>query len=286
MSSRIPNAEEVMAAERYALAKMCISIPKAVNSQNLTRWDPVSNVCQITEVGCNPLDPSNPMTKPNIDRGGNEIDPTAGNPRLAPFWKYWTPTMLAYRSIDGTSPKTCTRANTLLYNWCENPRGRADHMVPGLTNAAPFQYTVQGGKEMCKIPKSYCDERGVSYNDKTQECYVKSDQKVAEFFASETAVRMNKRSSDRRLKDNVQLLKPNFMEGINVYLYDWNKEAAQLYGYIGSSIGFMADEVMKMHPQYVDTDDNGYLQVDITGRDDFGVKARLIYGLNNLLATK
>ncbi len=64
--------------------------------------------------------------------------------------------------------------------------------------------------------------------------------------------------SDIRLKTNIkQIARQN---GINIYSWDWNKEAEQL-GLTGEGQGVMAHEVAKTHPEYIEEKD-GYIMVD------------------------
>jgi hypothetical protein len=59
--------------------------------------------------------------------------------------------------------------------------------------------------------------------------------------------------SDRRLKDEITLIGKH--RGYNVYRWVWNDIATSTYGYRGSEIGFLADE---LEPKYIGTDTYGY----------------------------
>jgi len=63
--------------------------------------------------------------------------------------------------------------------------------------------------------------------------------------------------SDRRLKNNIKLLGKS--KGFNLYSWDWNNTAKRL-GLIGSSSGFMADEVQKSRPELV-IERDGFLAI-------------------------
>lgn len=64
--------------------------------------------------------------------------------------------------------------------------------------------------------------------------------------------------SDDRLKKNEKKIGEH--KGLNVYTWDWNKEAEKL-GLEGSDFGHIAQEVKKKHPDLV-SKKNGYLAVD------------------------
>ena len=59
--------------------------------------------------------------------------------------------------------------------------------------------------------------------------------------------------SDKRLKDDITLIGTH--KGYNVYRWVWNSIAMSTYGYTGSEIGFLADE---LEPKYIGTDVYGY----------------------------
>jgi hypothetical protein len=70
-------------------------------------------------------------------------------------------------------------------------------------------------------------------------------------------------SSDVRLKENVEFVGKNH-KGFNIYKWDWNNKANQL-GEFGSSVGVLAQELLKTHPERVILHDNGYYQVNYAG---------------------
>lgn len=49
---------------------------------------------------------------------------------------------------------------------------------------------------------------------------------------------------------------------INGYHYSWNSKMKDLTGSVGSEYGVIAQEVQKVFPDIVKTDDDNYLQVD------------------------
>jgi hypothetical protein len=59
--------------------------------------------------------------------------------------------------------------------------------------------------------------------------------------------------SDRRLKDDI--IRIGTYKGYNVYRWTWNNIAMSTYGYTGSEIGFLADEI---ESKYIGTDVYGY----------------------------
>lgn len=70
-------------------------------------------------------------------------------------------------------------------------------------------------------------------------------------------------SSDVRLKENVEFVGKNH-KGFNIYKWDWNNKANKL-GEFGSSVGVLAQELLKTHPERVILHDNGYYQVNYAG---------------------
>jgi hypothetical protein len=59
--------------------------------------------------------------------------------------------------------------------------------------------------------------------------------------------------SDRRLKQDIVFM--GTYKGYNVYKWKWNEIAMSTYGYSGSEIGFLADE---LESKYIATDSYGY----------------------------
>lgn len=70
--------------------------------------------------------------------------------------------------------------------------------------------------------------------------------------------------SDQRLKDNVQLIHPNFAgPGIHCYTFTWSPLALRLYPELASQQGLtrpglLASEVAAVYPDSVVTDANGF----------------------------
>lgn len=65
--------------------------------------------------------------------------------------------------------------------------------------------------------------------------------------------------SDPALKENTSIV--GFVNGHNIYTWDWN-DKANMIGLYGSSRGVMADEVKAKAPEAVHTDESGYMKVD------------------------
>jgi len=128
--------------------------------------------------------------------------------------------------------------------------------------------------EECKLK---CNENptceGIAYDPATKTCQLKSSKSLAPFvndktnyygnigptysppasspsFASSSNTGLG---SDRRLKDEITLIGKH--RGYNVYRWVWNDIATSTYGYRGSEIGFLADE---LEPKYIGTDSYGY----------------------------
>ena len=66
-------------------------------------------------------------------------------------------------------------------------------------------------------------------------------------------------SSDERLKDNIELIGNE--KGYNIYSWTWNKVAKKL-GINSPTTGVLAQEVMKINPDAVSVNDNGYYMVN------------------------
>jgi hypothetical protein len=64
--------------------------------------------------------------------------------------------------------------------------------------------------------------------------------------------------SDIRLKENVTSI--GVYKGLDIVRWTWNG----LMGLTGDGIGFIAQQVQTMYPEYVHTFDNGYLGIDYT----------------------
>jgi hypothetical protein len=65
--------------------------------------------------------------------------------------------------------------------------------------------------------------------------------------------------SDERLKDNIKLISKE--KGYNIYSWTWNKVAKKL-GINSPTTGVLAQEVMKINPDAVSVNDNGYYMVN------------------------
>jgi hypothetical protein len=65
--------------------------------------------------------------------------------------------------------------------------------------------------------------------------------------------------SDERLKDNIELIGNE--KGYNIYTWSWNKVAKKL-GINSPTTGVLAQEVMKINPDAVSVNDNGYYMVN------------------------
>ena len=65
--------------------------------------------------------------------------------------------------------------------------------------------------------------------------------------------------SDIRLKENIKLI--SSQNGVNLYSWDWNDEAANL-DLFGSSVGFMAHEIYEFRPELIGHKD-GYITITL-----------------------
>jgi hypothetical protein len=65
--------------------------------------------------------------------------------------------------------------------------------------------------------------------------------------------------SDERLKDDIELIGNE--KGYNIYSWTWNKVAKKL-GINSPTTGVLAQEVMKINPDAVSVNDNGYYMVN------------------------
>jgi len=67
-------------------------------------------------------------------------------------------------------------------------------------------------------------------------------------------------TSDMRLKENIEFIETH--NGIRWYSWDWNAEAKRLGRDFGPTVGVMAQEVQKTHPQAIVEGPHGYLMVN------------------------
>jgi len=65
--------------------------------------------------------------------------------------------------------------------------------------------------------------------------------------------------SDMRLKENIKLI--DSKNGVNLYSWDWNDEAANV-GLYGSSTGFMAHEIYEIRPELIGFKE-GYITITL-----------------------
>ena len=264
MSRSVPTADELNEAHLHAMSKLCTEIPNKYGAPGGTTWDDRNKVCRITERGCEAR-VTNPISQPMFTASGEYRTFSDDDRTFGEFWKKNPPGFYAWKATANSGGrKVCARANFLLWQWCEIPRSRAEQHEPGITNTPRFEYNIRNGKEECYIPKEYCDSKGMSYNATERDCYVPNSQKIAEFFSGSVLVR-SRRASDKKLKNNIRLLKKDFpVKGINVYTYEWNYVALTSYGLYGNDVGFIADE---LDPKYIYYDDLGYKHIN-TDIDD------------------
>jgi hypothetical protein len=264
MSRSVPTADELNEAHLHAMSKLCTEIPNKYGAPGGTTWDDRNKVCRITERGCEAR-VTNPISQPMFTASGEYRTFSDDDRTFGEFWKKNPPGFYAWKATAKSGGrKVCARSNFLLWQWCEIPRSRAEKHEPGITNTPRFEYNIRNGKEECYIPKEYCDSKGMSYNATERDCYVPTSQKIAEFFSGSVLVR-SRRASDKKLKNNIRLLKKDFpVKGINVYTYEWNYVALTSYGLYGNDVGFIADE---LDPKYIYYDDLGYKHIN-TDIDD------------------
>jgi len=265
MTKDTPVEEDFTAAHDYAMSKLCLEIPEKYGEPGITEWGNYDKVCRVSKKGCQP-DVRNPLSQPMFGSGGEYIEYDENDSMFGEFWKKTPPGYHVWRTTK-KSPKTevCARGNFLMQQWCESPKTRSDKEEPGVTNVPPFEYKLVNGVEQCHIPKSYCDSKGVSYDAENKDCYVPDSQKVAEFFSSTVMVRSG-RASDKRLKNNITLVRKDFpVDGINVYTFQWNDIALTTYGYSGYDVGFIADE---LDEKYIRYDPHGYKTINVSIQDE------------------
>ena len=67
--------------------------------------------------------------------------------------------------------------------------------------------------------------------------------------------------SDERLKTDIKHFS-TLPSGVRMYTWKWNEEAQRLGAPAKSSMGVIAQEIQKTHPDAVATGDHGYLMVN------------------------
>ena len=67
-------------------------------------------------------------------------------------------------------------------------------------------------------------------------------------------------SSDLRLKENIEF--KGTINGIKTYTWDWNDEAKRIGADKCPTVGVIAQEIQKTHPDAVTEDEHGYLLVN------------------------
>lgn len=263
MTKDVPTEADFNAAHEYAISKLCLEIPENFGEPGITEWK--NKACHITRKGCQ-ADVKNPLSQPLFTSGGEYIDFDTNDRIFGKLWEKFPPGYYVWRTTS-KSPKTevCARGNFLMQQWCESPKTRSDREEPGITDVPPFEYKIVNGVEQCQIPEEYCKSKGVSYDARNKDCYVPDSQKVAEFFSSTVMVR-SARASDKRLKNNITLVKKDFpVKGVDVYSFQWNDIARDVYGYTGYDVGFIADE---LDAKYIKHDPHGYKLINVNYDDD------------------
>ncbi len=110
------------------------------------------------------------------------------------------------------------------------------------------------GKQAYQIAQSQYE-----YNKSMQQAQAQSDQGKGSMFGTIAGAAGTAIASDERLKDNIQ--KIGTLGHLNVYIWEWN-EAGKIVSQGAPNIGFIAQEVQKIYPEYVITDeDTGYLKI-------------------------
>jgi hypothetical protein len=267
-TDRIPTDAELAAADNYALSMLCTEIPERYGN-GLTVWDPNTKSCKITSHGCTP-GVSNPLSQKTYTDAGVPFDYNQYHPTFKNFWKYSQPEFLVMKKTASSPDRAvCSRGSEQLYSWCTFPQNRDKKHKAGVTDAQPFQYGIIAGKETCIIPKSYCDAKGVSYNEQAKECYVKTGQKIAEFISSASTVRSGRTRnvSDRTLKKNIKLARKDYIRpGIHLYTFDWTEQAWYMYGNSGAGdVGFIADE---LPAEWIYHDNQGFKHINLDYDDN------------------
>lgn len=68
--------------------------------------------------------------------------------------------------------------------------------------------------------------------------------------------------SDERLKKNIIRVGYDYLRNLPIYIWNWNEEGKRLGG--GPTIGYIAQQVQKLYPQAVTTEE-GYLKINMAG---------------------
>lgn len=275
----LPTEDQFDEAHYYALGKLCERIGNDEYMKNLAHWDSQSKTCRLTERGCDSTLNGNPLSKPIFDASGNFVKYSPNNTRYGELWKYIQPRDLVWKKLDdGTMG--CGFSNFLYKRYCLVPETRSTKSQRGVTNVKPFNFVMENGEETCKITKEYCDDKGISFSNNKGECVIPVGQKVGEFFSGTTMVRdiRSGRASDRRLKYDIKIYKPDYFEkGIHLYSFMWTEIAQHLYNKTKKrDIGFIADEFPE---DKVFFDEYGYK--NIKTEDDKRIK--LFYKIKDIL---
>lgn len=69
--------------------------------------------------------------------------------------------------------------------------------------------------------------------------------------------------SDERLKKNIRVV--GRKDNLDLIKWDWNDKAARLYGLEGEGLGVSANQVKRLYPEHVTSNDDGFLMVDYLG---------------------
>lgn len=296
-------------AYEYAMQKLCTAIPDKYLPGS-TYWDDTIKKCRISEKGCNMNDIRSPFSQRQFDNNGNDISDTylEVNTSYKDFWKYNPPEELIYKGIpteQGGATFGCARSNFLFRQFCEYPKTRGGgETIRGVTDVPKFNFVTAQGKESCKVTKEYCDAKGLSYNKDKQKCIVPYSQKFGEFFGGsvftrslrsgttlpnpadpkqlEATVKKFQQMSDKRLKRDINIFKPDFLApGINLYSFRWKPEALKLYGFKDhKKLGFLADE---LPPDNVRIDENGYKYIITLENDFLSRKINMFFSINNII---
>ncbi len=196
---------------------------------------------------------------------------------------------MEWRAKTGAPPGTmgCYLGNYAFRRWCEIPKSRdPDH--PDTDDKDKLIYTpngVDGGT--CSLDRAYCHHKNEQWDDDSKSCYKTDGQKFFEalfgntidaFFTGSCGPGVDDSSSglkarpqrfnklsDRRLKERMVKLADDYGgKGVHLYLYFYSEKALKLHpGYKKMQLGFLADEVEKVHPDIV-IEKDGYKYISFT----------------------